>query len=146
MSRVSRMSGSVYFSWTAVQHKDLLTVGDDTSWQQLLYCIICGRWSWPLIIHTVSHLSIGRYHPEHVRWSPSSLRWLCASHSYDCPLFFQVKKFAKYLDPNAHGRINFKDFCHGVFAIKGKRTVPLEQYFMPIYTIDESVLIRSKGF
>ncbi|XP_062388731.1 rab11 family-interacting protein 4A isoform X1 [Sardina pilchardus] len=31
----------------------------------------------------------------------------------------EVKKFAKYLDPNAHGRINFKDFCHGVFAIKG---------------------------
>lgn len=49
--------------------------------------------------------------------------------------FFQVKKFAKYLDPNAHGRINFKDFCHGVFAIKGKRTVPLEQYFMPMPTL-----------
>ncbi|XP_035380543.1 rab11 family-interacting protein 4A [Electrophorus electricus] len=31
----------------------------------------------------------------------------------------EVKKFARYLDPNAHGRINFKDFCHGVFAIKG---------------------------
>uniref|UniRef100_A0A8C6UAL7 RAB11 family interacting protein 4 (class II) a n=1 Tax=Neogobius melanostomus TaxID=47308 RepID=A0A8C6UAL7_9GOBI len=24
------------------------------------------------------------------------------------------------LDPNAHGKINFKDFCHGVFAIKGE--------------------------
>ncbi|KAL6476403.1 hypothetical protein MHYP_G00149020 [Metynnis hypsauchen] len=31
----------------------------------------------------------------------------------------RVKKFAKFLDPDAHGRINFKDFCHGVFAIKG---------------------------
>ncbi|KAL7860947.1 hypothetical protein AOLI_G00172960 [Acnodon oligacanthus] len=31
----------------------------------------------------------------------------------------EVKKFAKFLDPDAHGRINFKDFCHGVFAIKG---------------------------
>uniref|UniRef100_A0A674MS38 RAB11 family interacting protein 4 (class II) a n=1 Tax=Takifugu rubripes TaxID=31033 RepID=A0A674MS38_TAKRU len=32
----------------------------------------------------------------------------------------EVKKLTKCLDPNAHGRINFKDFCHGVFAIKGK--------------------------
>ncbi|KAG7459542.1 hypothetical protein MATL_G00211710 [Megalops atlanticus] len=31
----------------------------------------------------------------------------------------EVKKLAKYLDPNAQGRINFTDFCHGVFAIKG---------------------------
>lgn len=33
--------------------------------------------------------------------------------------FFKVEKLAKYLDPNDLGRINFKDFCHGVFAIKG---------------------------
>ncbi|KAF3845806.1 hypothetical protein F7725_002884 [Dissostichus mawsoni] len=31
----------------------------------------------------------------------------------------QVKKLTRYLDPNAHGKINFKDFCHGVLAIKG---------------------------
>ncbi|KAM6050962.1 rab11 family-interacting protein 4 isoform 4-T4 [Chlamydotis macqueenii] len=31
----------------------------------------------------------------------------------------EVEKLAKYLDPNDLGRINFKDFCHGVFAIKG---------------------------
>ncbi|KAM4634634.1 rab11 family-interacting protein 4A isoform 2-T2 [Polymixia lowei] len=31
----------------------------------------------------------------------------------------EVKTLTKYLDPNAHGKINFKDFCHGVFAIKG---------------------------
>ncbi|XP_071245250.1 rab11 family-interacting protein 4A-like isoform X2 [Salvelinus alpinus] len=31
----------------------------------------------------------------------------------------EVKKLAKCLDPNAQGRINFKDFCHGVLAIKG---------------------------
>ncbi|XP_034959733.2 rab11 family-interacting protein 4 isoform X2 [Zootoca vivipara] len=31
----------------------------------------------------------------------------------------EVEKFAKYLDPNDLGKINFKDFCHGVFAIKG---------------------------
>ncbi|XP_068433964.1 rab11 family-interacting protein 4A isoform X2 [Clinocottus analis] len=31
----------------------------------------------------------------------------------------EVKKLTMYLDPNAHGKINFKDFCHGVFAIKG---------------------------
>ncbi|KGL75824.1 Rab11 family-interacting protein 4, partial [Tinamus guttatus] len=30
-----------------------------------------------------------------------------------------VEKLTKYLDPNDLGRINFKDFCHGVFAIKG---------------------------
>uniref|UniRef100_A0A3Q4ARH2 Uncharacterized protein n=1 Tax=Mola mola TaxID=94237 RepID=A0A3Q4ARH2_MOLML len=31
----------------------------------------------------------------------------------------EVKKLTRCLDPNAHGKINFKDFCHGVFAIKG---------------------------
>ncbi|XP_023281955.1 rab11 family-interacting protein 4A-like [Seriola lalandi dorsalis] len=31
----------------------------------------------------------------------------------------EVKALTRYLDPNAHGKINFKDFCHGVFAIKG---------------------------
>ncbi|XP_042361443.1 rab11 family-interacting protein 4A [Plectropomus leopardus] len=31
----------------------------------------------------------------------------------------KVKKLIRYLDPNTHGKINFKDFCHGVFAIKG---------------------------
>uniref|UniRef100_A0A8C4UAG2 RAB11 family interacting protein 4 n=1 Tax=Falco tinnunculus TaxID=100819 RepID=A0A8C4UAG2_FALTI len=31
----------------------------------------------------------------------------------------EVEKLAKCLDPNDLGRINFKDFCHGVFAIKG---------------------------
>uniref|UniRef100_A0A3B4VNI4 RAB11 family interacting protein 4 (class II) a n=1 Tax=Seriola dumerili TaxID=41447 RepID=A0A3B4VNI4_SERDU len=33
----------------------------------------------------------------------------------------EVKALTRYLDPNAHGKINFKDFCHGVFAIKGKK-------------------------
>uniref|UniRef100_A0A8C5APD8 RAB11 family interacting protein 4 (class II) a n=1 Tax=Gadus morhua TaxID=8049 RepID=A0A8C5APD8_GADMO len=27
----------------------------------------------------------------------------------------EVKTLTKFLDPNAHGKINFKDFCHGVF-------------------------------
>lgn len=31
-----------------------------------------------------------------------------------------MKKLAKCLDPNAQVRINFKDFCHGVLAIKGR--------------------------
>ncbi|XP_028674653.1 rab11 family-interacting protein 4A-like isoform X1 [Erpetoichthys calabaricus] len=31
----------------------------------------------------------------------------------------EVEKLARYLDPNELGRVNFKDFCHGVFAIKG---------------------------
>ncbi|XP_008112587.2 rab11 family-interacting protein 4 isoform X3 [Anolis carolinensis] len=43
----------------------------------------------------------------------------------------EVEKFAKYLDPNDLGKISFKDFCHGVFAIKGceellKDTLPAE--------------------
>uniref|UniRef100_A0A669CRI4 RAB11 family interacting protein 4 (class II) a n=1 Tax=Oreochromis niloticus TaxID=8128 RepID=A0A669CRI4_ORENI len=33
---------------------------------------------------------------------------------------FTQSKLTRYLDPNAHGKINFKDFCHGVFAIKGE--------------------------
>ncbi|KAG7221981.1 hypothetical protein INR49_028264 [Caranx melampygus] len=31
----------------------------------------------------------------------------------------EVKALTRHLDPNGHGKINFKDFCHGVFAIKG---------------------------
>ncbi|KAL7404865.1 hypothetical protein ABVT39_020095 [Epinephelus coioides] len=31
----------------------------------------------------------------------------------------QVKKLAKCLDPDCHGRINFKDFCRGVLTMKG---------------------------
>uniref|UniRef100_A0A3B3VPQ3 RAB11 family interacting protein 4 (class II) a n=1 Tax=Poecilia latipinna TaxID=48699 RepID=A0A3B3VPQ3_9TELE len=34
----------------------------------------------------------------------------------------EVKKLTKHLCPNAHGKINFKEFCHAVFAIKGKTT------------------------
>uniref|UniRef100_A0A671U0Q8 RAB11 family interacting protein 4 (class II) b n=1 Tax=Sparus aurata TaxID=8175 RepID=A0A671U0Q8_SPAAU len=30
----------------------------------------------------------------------------------------QVKKLAKCLDPDSHGRINFKDFCRGVLTMK----------------------------
>ena len=36
------------------------------------------------------------------------------------PSFPQVEKLVKYLDPNDLGRINFKDFCRGVFAMKGE--------------------------
>uniref|UniRef100_H0VJM5 RAB11 family interacting protein 4 n=1 Tax=Cavia porcellus TaxID=10141 RepID=H0VJM5_CAVPO len=32
----------------------------------------------------------------------------------------EVEKLVKYLDPNDLGRINFKDFCRGVFAMKGE--------------------------
>ncbi|XP_064006597.1 rab11 family-interacting protein 4 isoform X2 [Pogoniulus pusillus] len=54
----------------------------------------------------------------------------------------EVEKLAKYLDPNDLGRINFKDFCHGVFAIKGceellKDVLPPEssepQHYEPHY-------------
>ncbi|XP_038123490.1 rab11 family-interacting protein 4A [Cyprinodon tularosa] len=31
----------------------------------------------------------------------------------------EVKKLTEHLCPNAHGKINFKDFCHAVFASKG---------------------------
>ncbi|CAL8342872.1 unnamed protein product [Merluccius merluccius] len=46
----------------------------------------------------------------------------------------EVKKLTKYLDPNSHGKINFKDFCHGVFAIKGCEEMfkaALGPYFVP---------------
>uniref|UniRef100_A0A3B3ZML8 FIP-RBD domain-containing protein n=1 Tax=Periophthalmus magnuspinnatus TaxID=409849 RepID=A0A3B3ZML8_9GOBI len=33
--------------------------------------------------------------------------------------FGQGDEVRRFLDPNAHGKINFRDFCHGVFAIKG---------------------------
>uniref|UniRef100_A0A8C2CBK7 RAB11 family interacting protein 4 (class II) a n=1 Tax=Cyprinus carpio TaxID=7962 RepID=A0A8C2CBK7_CYPCA len=65
--------------------------------------------------------------------------YIRVEHFVDLGLQFgqgdEVKKFAKYLDPNAHGRINFKDFCHGVFAIKGKRTQYdfIQQVFYDIY-------------
>uniref|UniRef100_A0A6Q2Z8H7 FIP-RBD domain-containing protein n=1 Tax=Esox lucius TaxID=8010 RepID=A0A6Q2Z8H7_ESOLU len=50
-------------------------------------------------------------------WSLCSLRFSNMVSPTLSP--HQVKKLTKYLDPNAHGRINFKDFCYGVFAIKG---------------------------
>ncbi|XP_018430105.1 PREDICTED: rab11 family-interacting protein 4-like, partial [Nanorana parkeri] len=31
----------------------------------------------------------------------------------------EVEKVVRYLDPNELGRINFKDFCHGILALKG---------------------------
>ncbi|TRY59590.1 hypothetical protein DNTS_003879 [Danionella cerebrum] len=49
--------------------------------------------------------------------------YIRVEHFVDLGLQFgqgdEVKKLAKYLDPDANGKINFKDFCHGVFAIKG---------------------------
>ncbi|KAG9466612.1 hypothetical protein GDO78_016356 [Eleutherodactylus coqui] len=35
----------------------------------------------------------------------------------------EVVKLVKYLDPHDLGRINFKDFCQGVLAIKGKQLI-----------------------
>ncbi|XP_023666539.2 rab11 family-interacting protein 4A-like isoform X1 [Paramormyrops kingsleyae] len=31
----------------------------------------------------------------------------------------EVRRLSEYLDPGAQGKINFKSFCHGVFALKG---------------------------
>ncbi|KAM6971879.1 rab11 family-interacting protein 4A-like [Aplochiton taeniatus] len=49
--------------------------------------------------------------------------YIRVEHFVDLGLQFgqgdEVKKLAKCLDPEAQGRINFKDFCHGVLAIKG---------------------------
>ncbi|XP_044531515.1 rab11 family-interacting protein 4 [Gracilinanus agilis] len=45
--------------------------------------------------------------------APRALGWRAA------PAGLAVEKLVKYLDPNDMGRINFKDFCHGVFAMKG---------------------------
>ncbi|KAI9545726.1 hypothetical protein NQZ68_034496 [Dissostichus eleginoides] len=35
----------------------------------------------------------------------------------------QVNNLAKCLDPDSHGRINFKGFCRGVLSMKGQLTV-----------------------
>ncbi|XP_018617045.1 rab11 family-interacting protein 4A-like [Scleropages formosus] len=49
--------------------------------------------------------------------------YLCVQRFVDLGLRFgqgdEVKKLANYLDPNAQGRISFKDFCQGVLAING---------------------------
>ncbi|MGH0147863.1 UNVERIFIED_CONTAM: hypothetical protein FKN15_061102 [Acipenser sinensis] len=49
--------------------------------------------------------------------------YIRVEHFIDLGLQFgqgdEVQKLTKYLDPHELGRINFKDFCHGVFAIKG---------------------------
>uniref|UniRef100_A0A3Q2Q616 RAB11 family interacting protein 4 (class II) a n=1 Tax=Fundulus heteroclitus TaxID=8078 RepID=A0A3Q2Q616_FUNHE len=46
----------------------------------------------------------------------------------------EVKKLTKHLCPNAHGKINFKDFCHAVFAIKGKT-------FFVSFSLSQKVLL-----
>lgn len=52
---------------------------------------------------------------------PLNYNWLLMKWTWLNFCLLQVKKLTSYLDPNAHGKINFKDFCHGVFAIKGKK-------------------------
>uniref|UniRef100_A0A6Q2YD46 FIP-RBD domain-containing protein n=1 Tax=Esox lucius TaxID=8010 RepID=A0A6Q2YD46_ESOLU len=46
----------------------------------------------------------------------------------------EVKKLARCLDPDEQGMINFKGFCHGVLAIKGKNEV-----FHPVLFTPQSV-------
>uniref|UniRef100_A0A8C9TZR9 RAB11 family interacting protein 4 (class II) b n=1 Tax=Scleropages formosus TaxID=113540 RepID=A0A8C9TZR9_SCLFO len=47
--------------------------------------------------------------------------YLCVQRFVDLGLRFgqgdEVKKLANYLDPNAQGRISFKDFCQGVLCV-----------------------------
>uniref|UniRef100_A0A8C5A8D4 RAB11 family interacting protein 4 (class II) b n=1 Tax=Gadus morhua TaxID=8049 RepID=A0A8C5A8D4_GADMO len=47
--------------------------------------------------------------------------WIRVEHFVDLGSQFgrgeEVKRLAKQLDPHSNGRINFKDFCHGVLAI-----------------------------
>uniref|UniRef100_A0A8C5CJE8 RAB11 family interacting protein 4 (class II) b n=1 Tax=Gadus morhua TaxID=8049 RepID=A0A8C5CJE8_GADMO len=49
--------------------------------------------------------------------------WIRVEHFVDLGSQFgrgeEVKRLAKQLDPHSNGRINFKDFCHGVLAING---------------------------
>lgn len=70
-----------------------------------------------------------RYHLDSVETSlhPSLLASLTVNPlghfwgAHPVTSFFpQVEKLVKYLDPNDLGRINFKDFCRGVFAMKGE--------------------------
>uniref|UniRef100_A0A8C4ZUH5 RAB11 family interacting protein 4 (class II) b n=1 Tax=Gadus morhua TaxID=8049 RepID=A0A8C4ZUH5_GADMO len=50
--------------------------------------------------------------------------WIRVEHFVDLGSQFgrgeEVKRLAKQLDPHSNGRINFKDFCHGVLAINVK--------------------------
>ncbi|CAL8332975.1 unnamed protein product [Merluccius merluccius] len=49
--------------------------------------------------------------------------WVRVQHLVDLGSRFgpgeEVKTLAKQLDPHSNGRINFKDFCHGVLAMNG---------------------------
>uniref|UniRef100_A0A7N6F6U9 FIP-RBD domain-containing protein n=1 Tax=Anabas testudineus TaxID=64144 RepID=A0A7N6F6U9_ANATE len=57
----------------------------------------------------------------------------------------EVKKLTGYLDPNAHGKINFKDFCHGVFAIKGCDEI-LKMATGPHNTISNQPSVTDNGY
>uniref|UniRef100_A0AAR2L4W8 FIP-RBD domain-containing protein n=1 Tax=Pygocentrus nattereri TaxID=42514 RepID=A0AAR2L4W8_PYGNA len=56
------------------------------------------------------------------------------------------EKFAKFLDPDAHGRINFKDFCHGVFAIKGNSALPSHRAVSLVPSATASVISAEEQF
>lgn len=58
--------------------------------------------------------------PASLTPAPGTLRGVSGDLTPVPPSSPQVEKLVKYLDPNDLGRINFKDFCRGVFAMKGE--------------------------
>uniref|UniRef100_A0A8C4ZDU9 RAB11 family interacting protein 4 (class II) b n=2 Tax=Gadus morhua TaxID=8049 RepID=A0A8C4ZDU9_GADMO len=81
---------------------------------------------------------------EHHKLSPALLRklqevfdvcdedcdgWIRVEHFVDLGSQFgrgeEVKRLAKQLDPHSNGRINFKDFCHGVLCGEESRARPI---------------------
>ncbi|XP_017294340.1 rab11 family-interacting protein 4A [Kryptolebias marmoratus] len=57
----------------------------------------------------------------------------------------EVKKLTKHLCPNAHGKINFKDFCHAVFAIKGCEEI-LKMAVVPLSLTSRQQSVTDNGY
>lgn len=57
----------------------------------------------------------------------------------------EVKRLSSFLDPEAHGKINFKDFCHGVFALKGCEEI-LKMPVGPRTRISSQTSVTDNGY
>ncbi|XP_014863122.1 PREDICTED: rab11 family-interacting protein 4A-like [Poecilia mexicana] len=57
----------------------------------------------------------------------------------------EVKKLTKHLCPNAHGKINFKEFCHAVFAIKGFEEI-LKMVVIPRSQTSQHQSVTDNGY
>ncbi|XP_037544721.1 rab11 family-interacting protein 4A [Nematolebias whitei] len=57
----------------------------------------------------------------------------------------EVKKLKKHLSPNVHGKINFKDFCHAVFAMKGCEEI-LKMAVVPLSLTPRQQSVTDNGY